>query len=259
MPHPPEGIDAVLRTTPTTLLVFVDETGNEDLSDPRNPTFGRGGCAIMAERYRTKLSKPWRQLKREKLGGARRPFHATDFEQSRPDRSKILAINQFLKRPFWRFATMLDARTTLPEGVDAHQAISWVTINFLRQAVPQTGATAVALVFEASERGDPLVRRDYPLDGLNITNRAGQPIPVDGYFMPKESMEPGLEIADLIAHTSGRQRRRQHSGAEGTNLDFQHTFWHSPIPPAFISINSMALNEISVTPAIAPHPRIILP
>ena len=51
--------------TPRTLLVFVDETGNEDYSDPKNPTFGRGGCAVLGKEYRNKIKKPWRKLKRE--------------------------------------------------------------------------------------------------------------------------------------------------------------------------------------------------
>jgi hypothetical protein len=40
-----------LVLTPNTLLVFIDETGNEDYSDPNNPTFGRGGCAVLGEQY----------------------------------------------------------------------------------------------------------------------------------------------------------------------------------------------------------------
>jgi len=72
-------------------------------------------------------------------------------------------------------------------------------------------------------------------------------------------MEPGLEIADLIAHASGRQRRRQHQGRDGTNLDFQYTFWHSPIPPAFIPIDTMTLNEISVVPPSELQPNIVVP
>ena len=48
-----------VRFTPNTLLVFIDETGNEDFSDPGNPTFGRGGCAIESELYRTNLKKPY--------------------------------------------------------------------------------------------------------------------------------------------------------------------------------------------------------
>lgn len=63
-------------------LVFIDETGVEDFSDPKNPTFGRGGYAVLSGDYKRLLKKPWRRLKREHPGGANKPFHATEFEQS---------------------------------------------------------------------------------------------------------------------------------------------------------------------------------
>jgi len=37
-------MDDTLTATSGTLLVFIDETGNEDFSDPKNPTFGRGAA-----------------------------------------------------------------------------------------------------------------------------------------------------------------------------------------------------------------------
>lgn len=40
-----------LNANNSTLLVFIDETGCEDLKDPRNPSFGRAGCAIKAAHY----------------------------------------------------------------------------------------------------------------------------------------------------------------------------------------------------------------
>jgi hypothetical protein len=80
---------------------------------------------------------------------------------------------------------------------------------------------------------------------MNIVNRWGRPIEVDGYFMPKTSMEAGLEVADLVAHTAGRQRRHELRGKSGHVLDFQETYWHSPIPPAFMAIDNVVLNELA--------------
>lgn len=240
-------IDETLTPTPTTLLVFIDETGNEDFSDPKNPTFGRGGCAVMGRDYRTLIKKPWRKLKRERLGGANKQFHATDFEQSRPTKVQITGINRFLKQPFWRFATMSDSRTQLPDGIDGHRAISLVTINFIRRLVTTyEDATDVALVFEASGRGDKLVERDFDLANMNLVNGGGKLLEVEGCFMGKKQVEPGLEVADLIVHTAGRQRRHQIAGNQGAVKDFQQTYWHSPIPPAFMSIDTVHLNELAV-------------
>jgi hypothetical protein len=56
--------------------VFIDATGNKDCSDPINPTFGRG--AALGAGYRTLIKKPWRKLKRKKLGVASEPFRANE-------------------------------------------------------------------------------------------------------------------------------------------------------------------------------------
>lgn len=239
--------DDAIAAAPGTLLVFIDETGNEDYSDPKNPTFGRGGCAALGVNYRKDIKKPWRKLKREKLGGANKPFHAVDFEQTRPTNGQITAINTFLQRPFSRFAVMSDARTALPPGIDGHKAISLVTVNFIRRLVPTyEDVTNVALVFEASERGDELVKRDFDLATINLINKSGKRFEVDGYFIHKKGLEAGLEVADLVAHTAGRQRRHQLRGKDGAVKDFQQMYWHSPIPPAFMSIDTIELSELAI-------------
>jgi hypothetical protein len=232
-------MDAELKVPPNSLLIFVDETGNEDFSDPNNRTFGRGGCGALYTEYKHRIAKPWRRLKRERLGGAMKPFHATDFEQTRPTMRQITGINDFMARPFWRFATMCDARTELPAGIDAHKAISLVTITYFSRLVAKSDVDVVALIFEGSERGDSLVQRDYELAQIDLRNRWGRPVEVEGCFMPKSSMEPGLEVADLIAHTAGRQRRHEIAGKPGHTQDFQKTYWHSPIPPEFMAITSV--------------------
>lgn len=239
----PGGVK-VLAPTPRTFLVFIDETGNEDFSDPKNPTFGLGGCGILAPNYKAGLFKPWRRLKRDRLGGALRPFHAVDFEHSRPSMPQIAAINGFLRRPFWRFAVMSDVRTQLPPGIDAHKAVSTVAARYFTRHAAQQDIDTMALIFEDSDRGRKLVQRDFDLAAMTCKNRRGMPVSVDGYFMPKVSAEPGLEIADLIAHTAGRQRRHEVSGGTDIKKDFKQMYWHSPIPPSFMAINSVQLTDL---------------
>ena len=112
-------------------------SGNEDFSDPKNPTFGRGGCGTLMPEYKRLITKPWRQLKRERLGGACKPFHATEFEHSGPTMRQIAGINGFLARPFWRFASMCDIRTVLPPGMDGHQAIALATQTHFTRLVAE--------------------------------------------------------------------------------------------------------------------------
>jgi len=245
--------DSTLRLPARSLLVFIDETGNEDLSDPKNPTFGRGGCGALMPEYRNKIVKPWRRLKRERLGGNLKPFHATEFEQTRPTMHQISGINAFLARPIWRFATMCDARTELPQGIDAHKAISLVTMAYFARHVSKCDVDVVALIFEASQRGDSLVKRDFDLATMDLRNRWGHRVEIEGCFMPKAAMESGLEVADLIAHTAGRQRRHEIAGKPGHTPDFKQTYWHSPIPPEFMAIESVDIAKAIEVGKTVPH------
>jgi hypothetical protein len=203
-------------------MIFIDETGQETFSDPKNPTFGRGGCGVLHPEYRVRLAKPWRRLKRERLGGANKPFHAAEFERTQPTMRQIQGINSFMALPFWRFAAMCASRTELPPGIDAYKAISLVTVSYFARAVSRMDVDVVALIFKASTRGDTLVKRDYDLASMDLRNMWGRPVCVEGCFMPKSAMEPGLEVADLVAHTAGRQRRHEISGKPGHAPDFRH-------------------------------------
>ena len=84
-----------------------------------------------------------------------------------------------------------------------------------------------------------VVRRDYDLASMDLKNIRGRRVEVEGCFMPKSSMEPGLEVADMIVHTAGRQRRYQVAGKTGFTTDFKQTYWHSRIPPEFLAITSV--------------------
>jgi hypothetical protein len=148
--------------------------------------------------------------------------------------------------PFWRFAAMSDHRTALPDGIDAHKAVSLITIRFISRLAQQFDIENVALVFEASDRGDRLVQRDFDLANMDVRNTNGQRIEVDGHFMPKASGEAGLEIADLVAHTAARQRRHELRGKDGRVKDFEQMYWHSPIPPAFMAIDNVQLTKLAI-------------
>lgn len=210
---------------PRDLLVFIDETGVEDYSDPRFPVFGRGGFAIRGgAAYEDHVRRPWLDLKRESLGGDQKPFHSTEFELSKPAEAQIIAINRFVNRPFHRFAVMTNIDTQLPKDIDGHRAVSMTLASHIGGIVSQFDIDNVALFFEASDRGDSLVRRDFDLSSMAYVDRRGVRANVDGYFMPKSSMEPCLEVADLIVHTAGRQERQRRSGRGGFQPDFGEVY-----------------------------------
>jgi hypothetical protein len=85
------------------------------------------------------------------------------------------------------------------------------------------------------------VKRDYDLATMSLVNISGRCAEIEGCFMPKDAMEAGLEVADLIAHTAGRQRRHEIAGKSGHTPDFKQSYWHSPIPPQFMAISSIQI------------------
>lgn len=210
---------------PRALMVFIDETGNEDYSDPAFPVFGYGGCAVIEEEYNKILAKPWRQLKRERLGGAKKPFHTTDFQKSQPTRYQISGINSFVKNRFFRFAAITSIDTKRPDNMNAHKAVSVASIIKIKNIIAQSDIDSVDLVFEETQRNRNLIIQDFNpnyLDSFDIRNINNSPVEFNGYFIPKSSCVEGLEVADLIIHTAGRQERLKHKS--NTSKKFQEDF-----------------------------------
>ena len=62
----PDGDEAL---GPRCLLIAIDETGHEELADPKYPIFGLGGCLTVVGDYHNQIRGPWSSLKREHFGG----------------------------------------------------------------------------------------------------------------------------------------------------------------------------------------------
>ena len=108
------------------------------------------------------------------------------------------------------------------------------------------------IFFEHSERAADLLERNLPVRNMDAKNLFSEAVVVDGFTLPKASAEAGLEIADLIIHTAGKQQRRHGRGYVDGNrnftLDFQAVF-HEVHPSWIIyqSVTSMeAENESAV-------------
>src|SRR5262249_10505898 len=82
----------------------------------------------------------------------------------------------------------------------------------------------VAVIFEHSERGAPLIMRDFNWLNRDFVDGRGRHLTTDWCFQPKASMEPGLEVADMIAHTVGRQQRRWRTAPGIFQKDFAAIF-----------------------------------
>jgi hypothetical protein len=218
-----------LTYTPGTLMVFCDETGDERYADTRYPVFGRGGCIVMGAEYQNRIVRPWQKLLRQIKWGSR-PFHTSEFVQRLGglDRgaadAQIEAINQFATHGFYRFGLTTHVGTALPEQVDGHQIVSMALADVVRKSVSACTPSSIAFIFEDSERSNKLVERDFQLEYLSMYDLFGYEIPVDGFFMPKFAREPGMEVADLIAHTAGDNQRHALRSRPGFPPSFREMF-----------------------------------
>jgi hypothetical protein len=141
-------------------------------------------------------------------------------------------VSEFFKSPaFARFAVAATNKTNF--AVDLHAMVP--VMGMLKQHIarfvsrlPSTVCTTVALIFESSERGDPLVKQYFGELGLVEDER---PIPTEHCFMPKSAGEPGLEVADFVANAAGTQARFYHRRKRGKTefaKDYQAVFHRFP-------------------------------
>ena len=222
-------IEEHLRYLPGTLMVFIDETGHEAYADLNYPVFGRGGCMVMGSEYNKRIVRPWKKLLQEiDWGGT--PFHTSEFIQRLRSLDKatcdaqIESINQLARHGFYRFGVTTNSKIEFPSEIDGHAVVSGGLGNLLRRVAAACNPSSVAVVFEVSERTNRFVERDFVLDNLGMYDLFGREVSVDGYFCRKQLRIPGLELADLVAHTAGDNQRHALRGKEGVPLSFRELF-----------------------------------
>jgi hypothetical protein len=225
---------------PGCLLFFVDETGHEGLSDPNYPVFGFGGCVVPAGAAEELISRPWRALKAAHFGGEDVPLHASDLRA--PTMPQLRALSGFFEQhKFGRFAATVTSKTELPEGIVPYQILPSALRKRWEELASRITppATEVALLHEASERGDPLVERYF---GPSFFNVNGKSVKVHHGLIPKSAMIPGLEVADFIAQAAGRQSWHNARGQGGWRRDFRAIFHSNPMWSSSIDIDAARLN-----------------
>jgi predicted nucleotidyltransferase len=251
---PLERID-FLHVGPADIIVFIDETGVEHYGDPHFPIFGFGGCATLGDQYHSIIRKPWRHLKWTKFGGANKPFHANELGRLRP--GQIGSLNRFMLRPFHRLGVVSDDKSLRAESIDGHRSMAMSLHHYLEKTAAKFVIDRIAVVFEQSDRGTPLVYRDFQWLNRGFYDKRGKLLRADICFEPKASMEPGLELADLIAHTVGRQQRQWRRSPGQFEPDFRAVF-HSVDRRfvEFVSVAETKLEEVNLpTSAVAQRDR----
>jgi len=215
---------ATLALEPTAVLVFVDETGHEELTQPRYPLFGLGGCVVRVAEYRSLIWEPWRALKRQHLSDADAALHANEVDPS--DRALMESLGAFFKaQPFGRIASIVSDRTSLVGQLRPYDAVGVSLAARFAAVANWIRFTRVDWFFESSDRTDAIAEQLF--GHLELKDRlpggTDQDIPSGWHFLPKRLREPGLEVADFIMHAAGRRVRDRASGKKA-GLDYCAVF-----------------------------------
>lgn len=192
---------------PNTLVLYVDESGDETFRDPQHPIFAFGGVACVSGELDL-IGANWRAMKAAHFPQVKGALHATtNLKESKlkgAKREAILAATTFIGLA--RFGIVLTNRTVVPQDLVIAAITSSLTMR-LEEIANKFAALGrwrpggpVLMIFEASTRLESAIeghlgQLSYEVDGQSYA--------IEGAFMPKRAADPLLEMADFIAYTIG--------------------------------------------------------
>lgn len=188
---------------PTDLLVAVDETGVEDISDPHYPVFGMGGCAILVGQYHDFIRQPWALMKKRHFDGPQSPLHASGLRATSNQQNLIGEF--FRQHAFFRLAAVLTDKTVLQSPFSRYEGAALALAAQIFEVAKYARARRIGLLFESSQRMNALTARTFR-DFRMSRNLDGASEDVKIYLLrgSKKLCEPALEVADFVMHAAGK-------------------------------------------------------
>ena len=221
-----EGPEGKREFPEETLLIFIDETGVEDMTDPNAPFFGFGGCLCPVPNYSSWIEDPWNEVQNlfpeETL-----PLHAADLRPNNLSEKQLEAIsNFFVTRNFQCFAAVASNQIMNETEENLFHILATQTyqlISNLTQHIRGIDFQQVVMMFEHSQKLDKFMA-DY-FQRYNFKKGNGVRVPTFYCTMTKQAkLASGLIVADFVAHTAGAQTRARINGASGFRRDFEAVF-----------------------------------
>lgn len=235
---------------PTDLLIAIDETGNEDISDPQYPVFGLGGCAVLVGQYVDLIAAPWARIKRDYFGDPEIPLHAAELRNL--TQAQMEAFGNFFKNhPFFRFAALVTKDTNAETREERYLAASMMFLRHIAQIGRYAPFRRAVFIFEASQRTDKLAYRTF--NTLQMHGREGDEeyeVRLEMLRGAKGLCDPALEVADFVIHTAGGGARKKLRGERMLDRpDFEAVFGSFDEPISWF----FCIDSVYARPTDTPH------
>jgi hypothetical protein len=212
----------------STYLLFIDETGEENLSDPNFPIFGFGAVGLPVSLYVSNIVKPWIYIKGKAFGGEAQNMHAADLHN--PSGEQLKLLNKFFTScAFCRIGSILSDKTAFECHTDIYNLSVRMFYSRVIDVLKHTSFSNIYMIFEDSQRNNPLNKDYFSRYKFHKKGDSGESIEVgcEKFIMSKNEREPGLEVADFIAHTAGASVHSRLKGIrskDNERKDFQAIF-----------------------------------
>jgi len=212
----------------TCLLVFLDETGDDSLSDPHYPLFGIGGCVVPAGLYERFVDIPWRYMMGKWFGGPDQIFHSTDYSGGRGTSDQYEALTHYFTNfHIGRIASVITRLAFREIDVETYQLIAESLFNRLRKVAAAFEFTEIVIIVESSSKYDQFADQYLFAGRESLTVILGEiehQIRLRKFLIPKSAGACGLQVADAIVNAAGGQARARWRGATKPNRDFMAVF-----------------------------------
>jgi hypothetical protein len=189
------------------IVVYIDESGDPTLRDPGNPLFLFGACVVFGGQVQSLIREPWLDLRAQVLGDRNKPLHMRELGR-RLSEHQLAHLTEFFHRATFKRVSFAVTAETLFDGEFPKNPVLGLSMEFLFRNVAElmSGETYIdglSIIFEEGPLAERM-KKVWPQRKLNRTDGKGEvsDIPVSWAVAPKSENDPGLEIADFIAHTA---------------------------------------------------------
>lgn len=235
-----ESTGKVHSFSDNTLLIFLDETGHEELADKNFPIFGFGGCLVRAMDYEREVVISWKRVI-DTFPSEMIPLHASELDPKKLTSQQLNELSTFFsKNQFGRFSAVVTNKTVMQSKYKLMDIVAALIHKRIIEIAKWLPFDQIVMIFEESDRTKMKISASFSGYDFTVDN---QKVPTERFFMPKKANDAGLQVADFIVHTSGSTVMSKLKGKISKNLqrkDFKLIF--DSIDPKYASF--MEVNEI---------------